>query len=307
MKTEVTKPQTYSSAVSFFFVARVCYTADIKDKRAGKMKTEILVITDNNASDMLKGEWGLCLLIKYEGKKILVDAGASDLFMKNMKELGENIEDIDYAVLSHAHYDHANGMPVFFDNNSKASLYVSGSTETDCYHKKFIFKKYIGIPKRLLTDYSDRIEKVQGVYRITDGVFLVPHTSTGLSEIGKRESMYRRSGASWRPDDFSHEQSLVIDTDKGLLIVNSCSHGGVKNIIAEVKAALPDKNLYGYIGGFHLFNKTRDEVLSVAQPLNRDFDYVCTGHCTGDRAYAILEQQLGRKIHKLQVGKRIVI
>lgn len=269
------------------------------------MKTDIIVITDNNPSAALRGEWGLCLVVNYDGKKILVDAGASNLFMNNMKELGENIEDIDFATLSHAHYDHANGFPAFFDSNSKATLYLRETTAADCYGRKFIFKKYIGIPRNLMTDYADRIETVGGVYEMTKGLFLIPHTSANLDAIGKREKMYRRTSSGWRPDDFSHEQSVVIDTDKGLLIINSCSHGGVKNILREVKEALPGKKIYGYIGGIHLFNKTEDEVRSVAQAFGSELEYVCTGHCTGDRAYEILKKQLGDKLHKLQVGMKI--
>ena len=158
-----------------------------------------------------------------------------------------------------------------------------------------------------MTAYADRIEVVSGVCEITKGVFLVPHTAPNLEAIGKRELMYRRPASGWRPDDFSHEQSLVIDTERGLLIINSCSHGGVKNILQEVKAALPDKKIYGYIGGFHLFNKKEDEVRSVAKSLEGELEYICTGHCTGDRAYEILKEHLGEKLHKLQVGMKIEI
>ena len=107
------------------------------------MKTEITVIVDNIASENMCGEWGLSLLINYNGKKILVDAGSSELFLSNMKELGEEVEDVDYAVLSHAHYDHANGFPYFFANNSKAKVFVRETTAADCYDKEFIFKKYV--------------------------------------------------------------------------------------------------------------------------------------------------------------------
>ena len=77
------------------------------------MKTKLTVIVDNKANDELAGEWGLSILVEHNGKKILVDAGASELFAQNMKMLGINIADIDYGVLSHAHYDHGNGIPIF--------------------------------------------------------------------------------------------------------------------------------------------------------------------------------------------------
>ena len=272
------------------------------------MKTEIVVIIDNKSNETLSGEWGLCLLIKYGDKNILVDAGSSDLFLKNLKELGENIETIDFAVLSHAHYDHANGIPAFLDNNSKAKLYVRDTVDADCYVKSLFFKKYIGIPKRMLDEYNDRIERVSGNYQISEGIYLIPHSTKNLSKIGKNEKMYRHTKKGWMPDDFSHEQSLVLETDKGLLIINSCSHGGVVNIINEVKKALPDKKVYGYIGGFHLFNKSDAVIEEVADSIKASaIDYVCTGHCTKERAYAILKEKLGDNIEQLQVGLRINI
>ncbi len=66
---------------------------------------------------------------------------------------------------------------------------------------------------------------------------------------------YRVSG------DYSHEQSLVVDTEKGPVIFNSCSHGGAANIINEVTQTFPNKKIYGLVGGFHLFNKTEDKLL----------------------------------------------
>jgi 7,8-dihydropterin-6-yl-methyl-4-(beta-D-ribofuranosyl)aminobenzene 5'-phosphate synthase len=66
--------------------------------------------------------------------------------------------------------------------------------------------------------------------------------------------MFVRTDSGFKPDDFSHEQSLVLETDMGLIIFNSCSHGGAVNIINEIKSTFPGKHIYGLIGGFHLFN-----------------------------------------------------
>ena len=82
-------------------------------------KTKLTVIVDNISSEDLCGEWGLSILVQHNDKKILVDAGSTDLFAENLKKLGFDIKDIDYGVLSHAHYDHANGIPRFFKENEK--------------------------------------------------------------------------------------------------------------------------------------------------------------------------------------------
>ena len=104
--------------------------------------------------------------------------------------------------------------------------------------------------------------------------------------FGKEVPKTAITESGWLPDNFSHEQSLVIETEKGLVIVNSCSHGGAVNIIREIKETFPQKHIYGLVGGFHLFNKSDDEIRKVAQEIkNIGIDYVCTGHCTRERAF----------------------
>ena len=272
------------------------------------METKITIVVDNISTEGIQGEWGLSVFIMHNGKKILLDAGSSDLFLENMKKLGINVAEIDHAVLSHAHYDHANGMPAFFENNKTAKLYLREQTAADCYAKKFFFKKYIGIPRKMLSQYPDRIEMISGDYKLAEGVWILPHKTKGLDSIGKRELMYRKTPNGWIPDDFSHEQSLVLDTDKGLLILNSCSHGGAANIITEVQNTFPDKKVYGLIGGFHLFNKSEKEIREVAGKIrDTGIEYVCTGHCTKDRAFEILREELGDKIVQMKVGYQIQI
>lgn len=271
------------------------------------METILTVIVDNIPNGDISGEWGLGILVEYGDKKILADAGASGLFAENLAKLGFDIKDIDCATLSHAHYDHANGMPVFFQKNEKAKFYLRDSTGEDCYFKKFFIKRYIGLPKNVLYDYAERIEFVSGDYRICDGVYLIPHKTPGLEKIGKREMMYKRTQQGWKPDDFSHEQSLVLDTAKGLVIINCCSHGGTVNIINEVKATFPGKHVHALIGGFHLFNKSKKEIREVARAIMQTgIDFVCTGHCTKERAYNIMKNELGEKLDQLRVGHRMV-
>ena len=272
------------------------------------LKTKLTVVVDNISNKGILGEWGLSIYVEYSYKKILLDAGASNLFLDNMKSLGIDVSDIDFASLSHAHYDHTNGLPAFLDNNTKAKLFLRESTAVDCYKKVFIFHKYIGIPKNLLMDYSDRIQIVSDDYKVMDGVYLIPHKIENLGEIGRREKMFRKTSNGWRPDDFSHEQSMVLETEKGLLIMNSCSHGGAANIINEVKKTFPDKKVYGIIGGFHLFNKTDEEVRSFAEKVKETgVEYICTGHCTKDRAYEILREELGDMVEQMKVGYQIEI
>ena len=262
-----------------------------------------VVLIDNIADSPLRDEWGLCVIIEHDGKKILLDTGASSLFRENAKKLGCDLSEVDFAVLSHAHFDHADGMEEFFNHNSKAKFYLKKECSENCYGRRFIFSKYIGIKKGVLKNFSHRIEYVDSDTEITKGVWLIPHKTENLEAIGKKAGMYKKIHGKWVPDDFDHEQSLVIDTEKGLVIFNSCCHGGADNIIKEVAETFPQKKIYAIIGGFHLYESPDSEVLALAKRIEETgIELIYTGHCTGKKAYKILKDNLKEKCNQLSVG-----
>ena len=251
------------------------------------MKATVLV--DNIGEGPLAGEWGLSIYIEYENKKILLDTGASALFTENAKAMDIPLENIDFGILSHAHYDHANGMEYFFKRNRHAKFYLQKSCAENCYAYEEGHFRYIGIPKDLLTAYQDRLIYADGDAALCDGVYAVAHKRKNREKIGEREQMYQKKNGGFLPDDFS-----------------SCSHAGAADIIREVSETFPEKKVFSLIGGFHLFNKTDEEILRLAEQIREtDIESVYTGHCTGDRAFALLKGKLGSMAEQLKVGLSI--
>ena len=75
------------------------------------------------------------------------------------------------------------------------------------------------------------------------------------------------------------------------------------NIINEVSAAYPGQKVLALIGGFHIYNKPENEVRKLAEMIKTTgIEYVCTGHCTGEKAYGILKEELGDMLHQLKDG-----
>ena len=129
-----------------------------------------------------------------------------------------------------------------------------------------------------------------------------------MEEAGKREHMYLKEGDEWAKDCFAHEQSLVFEEDSGLVIFNSCSHGGAANIINEVSAAFPGRKIRAMIGGFHLYNKSGQYVRALTEKLRATgVEEIYTGHCTGEEGYRIMRDVLGNMVHPLEVGLEIVL
>lgn len=261
---------------------------------------KITVLIENTSHELLH-EHGLSLYIQYNDKTYLLDTGSSSKFMDNAKALSINL-DVDYNILSHGHYDHSGGYTTYL------SLY-----DKKVYAMKSVFDTYvsshdkhnISVPRNVPRDkfiFIDRVTKLE------ENVYLIPHNKP-LCDIGKRSKMYRYVNNEYVYDDFSHELSLVFDTDKGLVILNSCSHGGVRNIIEDVRKVLPNKHIHAYIGGLHLKGKnntcaySKEEVYDIAKYLLDHVDILYTGHCTGDIAYQYLSDIMGERVVQLYSGK----
>lgn len=111
---------------------------------------EMTVLIDNMATEPLVGEWGLSILITADDRSILLDTGASHLFAQNAERLGIDLNSVDTGVLSHAHYDHSDGMDTFFSLNRKAPFLVREGTCENCFGIKDGALHYIGIQSGIL-------------------------------------------------------------------------------------------------------------------------------------------------------------
>lgn len=277
------------------------------------MKIQVLI--DNIASccgsRKLFGEWGLSVYVEFEGKRYLLDTGASHLFAKNAGVMGVDLSKIDMGVLSHAHFDHSDGMARFFALNKTAPFYLRKGAGENCYHAhkllgRFTYHEYIGIHKGFLKRFADRIRFAEGDVQIAPNVYLVPHKTPGLESIGERAHLSVKENGKYRYDSFDHEQSLVFDTPKGLFVMNSCSHGGADNIVKEIEATFPGKKIYAILGGFHLFRYKDEVVRAFAERLRElDVQKIYTGHCTGNRAFEILREVLGDRAEQMRCGLTI--
>lgn len=264
------------------------------------------ILIDNNTKNELCPEWGLAVWIEHDGHVILLDTGASGKFAENAKALGLDLSRVECGVLSHAHFDHSDGLDAFFEVNKTASFYLRKGAKENCYSSRKYYLKYIGIKKGLLEKYKDRIVYADGDLELMPGVTLMPHKTPELKRVGKKAGMYVRRGLLWHPDDFAHEQSLVVETEKGLVVFNSCSHGGADNIIRETEKTWPGKKIYALVGGLHLFRSSDEEVRAVADRVKKlGIEKIYTGHCTGARAMEILKEELGEVVEQIYTGMEI--
>lgn len=295
------------------------------------------VLVDNEAQGLCESEWGLSILIEHREHATLLDAGASGLFAENARKLDVDLAAVNVAALSHAHYDHSDGFDAFFQINDAAKLFVAASARENCYDIEDDKLCYIGVSRGLFARHAHRIEYVSRPTEIAPDAWALPHTTPNLAEKGAKAGMFTTEErtpekpvtkkptadepldesptaeestserpvaenpdpATLRPDDFSHEQSIVVNPDEGLTVFSSCSHCGPDVVMAEVHQFMPDQPIRALIGGFHLYDTPDEEVRTLAGRMkNGGIELVYTGHCTGERAFKILQEELGENVIK---------
>lgn len=256
---------------------------------------KIKVLVENTPSEeKFEYEHGLSLLVEANNKKILVDAGQSDKFLKNADTLSESLLDIDFAVLSHGHYDHADGFEYFLSHNRTAPLYMNSNALGDAFNGE----RYIGVCDSVKR--SDRLILTADYKKICDGFELftfnnenpaIPIDSAGLSACYDGKVM---------PERFIHEHYLLIKENGRRIVISSCSHKGVVNIVRWLS---PDI----FIGGFHFkgidLSDGKSEILDdCADNLLKSNTQFYTCHCTGVPQYEYLKVKMGDRISYISSG-----
>ncbi len=270
---------------------------------------ELMTLLENTACQGgLFSAHGLSLYLQAAGKRILFDMGPDETYLANATTLGVDVSTVDLAIVSHGHYDHTGGLKAFLDCNDHAPVYIHQGAFASYYHGA----EYIGIPSGL-DAYAHRFITVTGTQEIAPGLTLfgeVPDL-TGAT-LASAQLTEKLPDGTVCPDDFRHEQNLLIQEADKTILIAGCAHRGILNILTKAEAMVGGE-LTALVGGFHLFQLAQsdpqaDEIIrQLSQGLGLRTTQYYTGHCTGDYAYGQLEEQLGSQLQRISGGYSIQI
>lgn len=231
-------------------------------------------------------EHGLCIYLETARHRLLLDTGASDLFLKNAERLGVDLSKVDYVFISHGHRDHLGGLEFFLKVNKTAKVIMSPAILDSRYYSERNSLHSITCDSSF-DSFLDRFVLIEG-NRVVDSdlhiitQFVHPYP---MPKANKLLKVKRNEADDLCPDDFGHEMALYID---GLLYLG-CAHNGLLNIMDA--SPFP---LNCVLGGFHLLDgfETPQELAAIADVLKTNYPSCkfITGHCTGSEAFRLLKQ-----------------
>lgn len=266
---------------------------------------KIVALVENTcANGRLEVEHGLCLYVETPHHRLLLDSGASDLFLKNAGIMHTDLSLIDTVVLSHGHNDHGGGLSCFLQCNSVAKIYMQTSAFGE-YYSIHEAPKFIGLDSELKK--TSRIVMLNGYMRIDDELEIFAGIVSNRPVPSANGTLKIKTGTGFVQDDFRHEQCLVITVGEKRILLSGCAHHGILNILDEFRSIYetePDV----VISGFHLKKKTAytaddiREIRGIARELKsfRSVFYTC--HCTGEEAFAVMKEVMGGRLHYLHCG-----
>jgi 7,8-dihydropterin-6-yl-methyl-4-(beta-D-ribofuranosyl)aminobenzene 5'-phosphate synthase len=291
-----------------------------------------LILFDAFSRDtaLTKG-WGYSSLIQYNGRNILFDAGSNaDLFKQNVIRLGIDLKKVDVVIVSHAHYDHLNGIDYLLSVNPKVKIYFpddifwGAQTIFNATGQDSLVKDSLPASLHYFDGKSDifkveqsggrflhaNIEFVKDSKEILPGVRLIPTKAKYMGYFSKYPKSFTPGNFSDANEDVKlsnlPELSLSLTTDKGEVLFTGCSHSGVENIIQET-ILITGSKIDFLIGGFHLLPFDRNETDKICSMIKNDFKVakVAPGHCTGHLAFKILSDLYKSNFIYAGLGEKI--
>lgn len=262
------------------------------------------ILTENRESNCnCINEDGLSIYIELENKKILLDAGITDAFMKNAKVLGIDLQEIDKIVLSHGHWDHGNGLKYI---NLKKTLIL----HPDAYTKRYSLLRNMAFgginqTREELKEKFDLIETKEP-YQIFENVWF-------LGQINRRFEVPKENAHTVlennEKDYLYDDTGIVVKLEKGIVVFSSCSHSGINNIIEQAKEVTRDDRILAVVGGFHLkkLNEYTNKIIEYFSSNNIKVAYM--GHCTSDEVIQEFKNKLKSttKVTTLYAGAKFEI
>jgi 7,8-dihydropterin-6-yl-methyl-4-(beta-D-ribofuranosyl)aminobenzene 5'-phosphate synthase len=245
------------------------------------------------------GEWGFSALIEADGHRVLLDTGAHpDTVLQNARDLNIDLSNVQDVILTHNHWDHVSGLLAL----RRELMKKNPSALSVAYVARGIFysrpdaagedNPMIAIKKEYEATGGKFLER-DGPAELFPGAWLTGPVPRKFPERNWSSKGKVQTPAGLVEDTIPEDQSLVLNTPQGLVVVTGCGHAGIINILTFAREQFPNEPVEAVIGGLHLFPAT-DQQLDWTADNMKEFKVanLIGAHCTGIEAVYRIREHL---------------
>jgi len=275
----------------------------------GRVRALKIQILSTMLADDGIGEWGFGAIVEVDGQRILFDTGARPTtVLENAKELKADLAQVPQVVLSHNHSDHTGGLLTLRKDvaarapDALARVHVGRGL----FWSRPRGEGEANLPLKTRADYAAAgitFVEHEGPQQILPGVWLtgpVPrvHPERNWSDVGQV-----RTPEGLVEDTIPEDQSLVFDTDQGLVILAGCGHAGIINTVEYARKVVRAAPIHAIVGGLHLYALGDERLNWTADQLKANgLANLVGAHCTGIEAVYRIRQRAGLSRKTAVVG-----
>jgi len=263
------------------------------------MKTKLTILCENSVGVPFGviGEHVFACFVETEKGNYLFDTGQGFAITQNALALKKDLSGIEAVMISHGHYDHTGGLPAVLKARGKVDVLGHPDMFVERVWSSGGETRFIGIPFRraYLEHLGANFRLGTEMAEVGPGVFLtgeIPRESA-FEKGDAKMTAFMPDGQKIHPDPLKDDLSLIIDSNKGLILVLGCAHAGMINIIEYTLKQMNRDRIHAIIGGTHLgFSDDAqfDETLKVIERYN--IDLLGVSHCTGLPRASMLHARL---------------
>jgi len=255
-------------------------------------------------------EHGWSVFIESDKGNYLFDTGQGKAIINNALHFKKDLSKLQGIMLSHHHYDHTGGLLKVLEQVGKVNVYAHSEIFKNGYVLDEGKEKNTGIPFRqeILESKGAQFKFNTSFSEIIPGMML----SGEIPRITEYEKGSKRfllkSGKGYTQDFILDDQTLIVSTSKGLVIILGCSHSGIINILNHVIDKTGQTHFCAIIGGTHLgpaSNETKEKTIKDLKKF--DIEKIGVSHCTGLEISMRLLQEFGDRFFFCNVGTEIEI
>jgi 7,8-dihydropterin-6-yl-methyl-4-(beta-D-ribofuranosyl)aminobenzene 5'-phosphate synthase len=291
-------------ALTCLFVKSNSVAAQSTIPKPAQVQTLRVIILSTMLADRGIGEWGFAALIEADGHRILVDTGARpNTVLDNARDLHIDLSNVKEVVLTHFHDDHVGGLMTLRREFSKRNpdaisrVHVAQGIFYSRPQKDGMEGNPMIAIRKAFEATGGRFIQHDHIEEIFPGVWVtgpVPRVFPEHNWSTSPMSLGVQTPQGLKEDTVPDDQSVVINTPKGLVVITGCSHAGIVNILTDAENEYRNIPVYGVLGGLHLFAASDEQVNWTADKMKSlGVSYLLGAHCTGIESLYRLRERMG--------------